>query len=134
LVEWNFGECCFGVVSRDMARGSQVMRTVQISDSLKDVIDRHVAEGIAASEAEFVDEAVRRYVDALADDTDVLIAAANEGIEAIRRGQYVTISGPEDRDAFWQRVWSRTLVLAEDSRVAGTVANEENQVSAHTAG
>ena len=92
------------------------MRTVKISDGVKDVIEHRVAEGFAASEADFVEEAVRRYAETLDDDADALIAAANEGIEAIRRGAYVSISGPEEQSAYWRRVWARSLALADEMR------------------
>ena len=73
------------------------MRTVQISDRVRDVIDRHVAEGAAVTEADFVEAAVRRYAEELDDETHALLAAAEEGIEAIRRGDYVTISSRRTR-------------------------------------
>jgi hypothetical protein len=49
-------------------------------------------------------------------DADALIAVAKEGTEAIRRCEYLTISNTEGRDALWQRIWSRTAVLANDIR------------------
>jgi Arc/MetJ-type ribon-helix-helix transcriptional regulator len=83
------------------------MSAVQIPDDLRQVIDRQVAEGHAASAVEFVEAAVRRYALELEADDAEMVAAANEGIEAIRRGDHITISSPEDQDAFRQRVWSR---------------------------
>jgi Arc/MetJ-type ribon-helix-helix transcriptional regulator len=86
-----------------------IMRTVQISDGVKEIIEHHVADGTASSEADFVEAAVRRYAEMLDDDADSLIAAANEGIEAIERGAYRSISGPEEQAAFWRDVWARSM-------------------------
>jgi Arc/MetJ-type ribon-helix-helix transcriptional regulator len=82
------------------------MRTVRISGEMKEVIERHVAAGSAASDVDFVTEAVRLYAEYLEDDEDELIAAAQEGLDAIRRGDYTTISSPADAVAFWERLWA----------------------------
>jgi|HubBroStandDraft_1064217.scaffolds.fasta_scaffold34943_3 hypothetical protein len=47
-------------------------------------------------------------------DADALIAVAKEGTEAIRRGDYLTISNTEDQDPLWQRIWSRAAALVND--------------------
>jgi hypothetical protein len=80
------------------------MRTVPIADDVRAIVDRHVAAGDAATEADFVAEGVRRYADALDDDTDAVLAAAQQGIEAIERGDYITIANETDRAAFWAQV------------------------------
>jgi len=48
------------------------------------------------------------------EDADALIAAAKEGTEAIRRGEYTTVSNAENHDTLWQRVWARATALAND--------------------
>ncbi len=93
------------------------MHTVQISERVKEVIERHVAEGAAGSEAEFLEAAVRYYSDEIAeDDTDALLAAAQEGIEASARGDFVTINTPEEQEAVWGRIWNRAMELAAEIR------------------
>lgn len=92
---------------------------------MKDFVDRHVATGVTASEADFVGEAVRRYAGHLEDDESDLVAAAEEGIAASQRGDYVTISGPEDVAALRGRVWARAMVLAEQMRAAQPAREDE---------
>jgi len=72
------------------------MGVVQLPDDLKDVIARQVAEGRAASETEFLAEAVRRHAEALEADEDEIIAVADEGIADIEAGRFRVIAGPED--------------------------------------
>jgi predicted DNA-binding protein len=110
------------------------MPVVQISDGVKDIIDHHLADGTASSEAGFIEEAVRRYAEILDDDADALIAAAKEGTEAIRRGEYSTISNTEDQAALWQRVWSRAAALADDVHAAGPDATDRTQASTRITG
>lgn len=110
------------------------MSAVQIPDELRQVIDRQVAEGRAASAAEFLEAAVRRYALELEADDAELVAAANEGIEAIRRGDYITISSPEDEAAFRQRVWSQAMALADEMRARESPPSDEDQAAVHTTG
>jgi Arc/MetJ-type ribon-helix-helix transcriptional regulator len=44
---------------------------VQLPDELKSIIDRHVAEGRAASEAAYVTEALRLYAELLDSDDEI---------------------------------------------------------------
>ncbi|HEY1931310.1 MAG TPA: hypothetical protein VGG99_04800 [Acetobacteraceae bacterium] len=92
------------------------MRTVRVSDEVKEIVDRHVASGSAPSGVAFVEEAIRLYAERLEDDEDELIAAAAEGMAAIERGDYVTISSAEDVEALRERVWNRAMILAEEMR------------------
>jgi Arc/MetJ-type ribon-helix-helix transcriptional regulator len=108
------------------------MSAVQIPDDLKQVIDRQVAKGHAASAAEFLEAAVRRYALELEADDAEMVAAANEGIEAIRRGDYTTISNREDQEAFGQRVWSRAMAVADSMRAHESPASDEDQATVHT--
>ena len=110
------------------------MSAVQIPDELRQVIDRQVAEGRAASAAEFLEAAVRRYALELEADDAELVAAANEGIEAIRRGDYITISSPEDEATLRQRLWSRSMVLADEMRARESPVSDEDQAAVHTTG
>jgi Arc/MetJ-type ribon-helix-helix transcriptional regulator len=94
------------------------MHSVQISNEVKDILDRLVADGATASEAEFVEQAVRRCAQELADDEDELIAAAQDGLEAIRRGDYTTISSPADAAAFFEDVWAESQKIAAELRAS----------------
>jgi Arc/MetJ-type ribon-helix-helix transcriptional regulator len=80
------------------------MPIVQISDDLKDIIDRLVADGVVGSGTEFVEQAVRLYATDIVYDDDELIAAAEAGLADMRAGDYTTIDGPESRTAFWDRI------------------------------
>jgi Arc/MetJ-type ribon-helix-helix transcriptional regulator len=110
------------------------MPIIQVPDEAKAIIDRHVAEGAAASEANFVLEAVRRYAGDVENDEDEIIAAANEGIAAIARGDYVTISGPDDVAALRERVWASATILAEKMRAAEVDSGAAPWVEKHTDG
>ena len=101
------------------------MSAVHIAEDLKRIIDRQVAEGRDASAAEFLEAAVRRHTFELEADEADIIAAANEGIEAIRRGEYVTIPNAKDQEAFRQRVWSRAMALADQTRARGQPARHD---------
>lgn len=96
------------------------MPNVQISDDIKQLIARCVAEGDAASETIFVEAAVLRYAEMLRDDEDTMIAAAEEGVAAIERGDYVTISSPGDLATWSDRVWARAMELAQEMKEAGS--------------
>jgi Arc/MetJ-type ribon-helix-helix transcriptional regulator len=80
------------------------MGAVQISDDLKRVIDRQIAEGRAASAADFLEAAVRRYAQELDADDVELVARAEEGLSALGRGDYITVDDSESRRAFWDGV------------------------------
>jgi Arc/MetJ-type ribon-helix-helix transcriptional regulator len=84
---------------------------VQLPDDLKAAIDRQVAEGRAASEAEFMLEAARRYAEDLdaevLDADDEVVSMVEEGNAAIARGDYIIISSPEDAEALHQRLMDR---------------------------
>ena len=73
---------------------------------------------------------MRRYAECLEDDENALITAAEKGIAAIERGDYVTISGPDDVAALRDRVWERAMVLAEEMRAAGTDLCDEVRTEA----
>ena len=95
------------------------MGVVQLPDELKQVIDRQVAEGRAASEADFLIEAVQRYAEALELDEDEIVAAADEGIADIEAGRFELISGPEDMERL-QRELSATLDRLAERGEAGS--------------
>lgn len=88
---------------------------VQLSDDLRSVIDRQVAKGRAASEAEYVAEALRLYAGHLEAEDEIANTAerADAGMAA---GQYITISTMEDSAALHQRTMDRLRAnLANDT-------------------
>jgi len=87
---------------------------VQLPDDLRSMIDRQVAEGRAASEAEYVAEALRRYAGHL--DAEDEIAAMVESADAdMAGGRYLTIATPDDSEALHQRTMDRLRTnLAND--------------------
>jgi Arc/MetJ-type ribon-helix-helix transcriptional regulator len=60
---------------------------VQLSDELESVIDRHVAEGRAASGAAYVTEALRLYAELL-DSDDEIVERSDADIAA---GRFVAV-------------------------------------------
>jgi predicted transcriptional regulator len=92
------------------------MPTVQISDDVKDILDRLVANGIARSGAEFVELAVRRCAADLDYDEAELIAAAEAGLADVRAGNYTTIDGPESRTVFWDQIRREVREKAAEMR------------------
>ena len=80
------------------------MGVVQVSlpDELKGLIVREVAEGKAASEAEFLIEAARRYFENQ-EFEDELEAVAKAGIADAEAGRYTTIASSEDGEAWLER-------------------------------
>lgn len=82
------------------------MGTVQIPDRLKHTIERQVAEGNAASEADFVVDALDAYADHL--DTEAEIAAMVARADAdMASGRFVTVTCTEDSDAVHERALAR---------------------------
>jgi Arc/MetJ-type ribon-helix-helix transcriptional regulator len=80
------------------------MSNVQVSEELKQIIDRQVAEGYAASANEYLEAAVRLYVQELEAGDTALAEAAERGLAALRDGDYITIDGPESQRTFWEGV------------------------------
>jgi len=88
---------------------------VQLPDELKSMIDRQVAEGHAASEADYVAEALRLYADLL--DSDDEIAEIVERAEAdIAAGRYVTVRTGADSEVLHEAAMDRLRMrLATDA-------------------
>jgi Arc/MetJ-type ribon-helix-helix transcriptional regulator len=78
---------------------------VQLPDDLKQVIDRQVAEGHAASEADFLTQAARLYADHLdaENEISVLVGRADADLAA---GRYAVIT-PQDIDALHHAAMAR---------------------------
>ena len=109
------------------------MRSVQVSDDAKAIIDRAVADGVVASEADFLDVAVRRYADELEDDTDELLAAAAAGIADIEAGRFTTIANQADVDALRVRLRARAKVLLAQMNGAAEDVDRSAHRPAHAA-
>ena len=71
---------------------------VQLPDDLKQVIDRQVAEGHAASEADFLTQAARLYADHLDAESEIslLVERADADMAA---GRHTMVATPEDSNA-----------------------------------
>jgi Arc/MetJ-type ribon-helix-helix transcriptional regulator len=90
---------------------------IQLPDDLKRIIDRQVAEGRVASEADYVQEALRRYAEDLDYEHDIA-AEAEAGIADIKAGRYTTIASLEDSEALHERTIARLHDrLATDPKV-----------------
>jgi|HubBroStandDraft_2_1064218.scaffolds.fasta_scaffold182173_3 Arc/MetJ-type ribon-helix-helix transcriptional regulator len=79
---------------------------VQLPDDLKQVIDRQVAEGHAASEADFLTQAARLYADHLdaENEISVLVGRADADLAA---GRYAMVITPQDSDALHHAAMAR---------------------------
>jgi Arc/MetJ-type ribon-helix-helix transcriptional regulator len=89
---------------------------VQLSDDLKRIIDRQIAEGHAASEAEFLAKAARLYAEHL--DAEGEIADMVERADAdVAAGHYTTVATAEDSQALHEAAMARLR-----ARMAGDAA------------
>jgi Arc/MetJ-type ribon-helix-helix transcriptional regulator len=79
---------------------------VQLPDDLKQMVDRQVAEGHAASEADFLTQAARLYADHLDAENEIsmLVERADADLEA---GRYTVVATPEDSDALHDAAMTR---------------------------
>jgi Arc/MetJ-type ribon-helix-helix transcriptional regulator len=88
---------------------------VQLPDELKSVIDRQVAEGRAASEADYVTEALRLYADLLDSDDEIAEIVERAGAD-IAAGRYVTVRSSADNEALHEAAMERLRArLATDA-------------------
>lgn len=87
---------------------------VQLSDDLKQAIDRQIAEGRAASEADYVMDALRLYAEHL--DAEDEIAAMVERADAdLAAGRFVTVATAEDSQILHKSAMARLRArLVED--------------------
>jgi Arc/MetJ-type ribon-helix-helix transcriptional regulator len=74
------------------------MSAAQIPDHLKQVIDRQVAEGRAASEADYVVEALRAYAEHIEAENEIAAMVGRADAD-MASGRFVTVTGPEDSEA-----------------------------------
>jgi Arc/MetJ-type ribon-helix-helix transcriptional regulator len=82
------------------------MAAVQIPDHLKHIIDRQVAEGRAASEADYVADALRAYAEHIEAESEIA-AMANRADADLASGRFVTVSNPEETEALHARTVAR---------------------------
>ena len=85
------------------------MGYVQLPDDLKSLIERQVAEGHAASEADFGAEAVRLYAGYLATENDIA-AMAERADGDMAAGRYVTVSTLGEGEAVHHRTLERLRI------------------------
>jgi Arc/MetJ-type ribon-helix-helix transcriptional regulator len=88
---------------------------IDLPTPLKATIDREVANGRVASEADFLLEAARRFAEDL-DAEQEIAAIAMRGIADMEAGRFVTISSAADTEALHQRIMDRLRArLASDA-------------------
>jgi Arc/MetJ-type ribon-helix-helix transcriptional regulator len=88
---------------------------VQLPDDLRTIIERQVAQGRAASEAEYVAEALRLYADHL-DAEDEIASIADVADADIASGRYGTVTTQADSDGLHDAAMARLRArLAADA-------------------
>jgi Arc/MetJ-type ribon-helix-helix transcriptional regulator len=82
------------------------MGAVQVPDQLKELIDGQIAEGRAASEADYVVEAWRAYAEHIEAESEIatMVGRADTDMAA---GRFVTVTGAEDSEALHARAIDR---------------------------
>ena len=83
------------------------MGAVQIPDELERVIARRVAEGRATNPAEFVQEAVSRFLENEDAEQDDIERAALAGLADTVAGRTTTIATAADEQALYDRLMTR---------------------------
>jgi Arc/MetJ-type ribon-helix-helix transcriptional regulator len=79
---------------------------VQLPDDLKLVIDRQVAEGHAASEADFLTQAARLYAAHLDAENEISVLVERGGAD-LAAGRYTVVATPEDSNALHHAAMAR---------------------------
>lgn len=87
---------------------------VQLPEQIKELIDRQIAEGRAASQSEFLIEAARRYAEDLQLE-DQIAAEAEAGIADAQAGRFVTIATQEDARTLHQNTMGRLRERLSDA-------------------
>jgi len=82
------------------------MGVVHLPDHLRQVIERHVAEGRVESEAAYLEQAICCYAADLEAD-DEIAAAAEAGIIDADAGRYVTVASPQEAEALHRNAITR---------------------------
>lgn len=86
-------------------------RNVNLTEHLSGFVDEQVSRGRHQNASEVVREALRRYEDALAAErerVEAIRAVIRDGREALTRGEFATIGGPEDGEALLSRLTRRS--------------------------
>lgn len=85
-------------------------RNVNLTEHLSGFVDEQVHSGRHQNASEVVREALRRYEDSLAAErerVEAIRAVIREGREALARGDFAAIDGPEDTEALLSRLTRR---------------------------
>ena len=90
------------------------MAVVQLSDELQSVIERQVAEGRAVSPAAFLEDAVRRMVEATRREEEELLQVAQAGMADIEAGRFTTVASAEDERRLYDGVTARLRARLSD--------------------
>jgi Arc/MetJ-type ribon-helix-helix transcriptional regulator len=82
------------------------MGAVQIPDHLRQIIDRQIAEGRAASEADYVVEALHAYAEHIEAENEIaaMVGRADADLAA---GRFVTVTGAKDAEALHTSAMAR---------------------------
>lgn len=94
---------------------------VTLTDHLAEFVDQQVSTGRHANADEVVREALRRYEQELVAEqacVDMILSIANEGREAIRRGEFALIDGEAASQALFDRVTGRAPTPENDPLAA----------------
>ena len=79
---------------------------VELTEDVRAVINRHIAEGQAMSEADFVAEAIRLYADHL-DAKNEMAGMVHRADADVAARRHVTISTQAEGEALHQRTMDR---------------------------
>ena len=106
------------------------MHTVQVSDEVKAMLDRLVADGFAGSASEMLELAVRRFTDEPDDEAEDIIAAAEAGIADMNAGRFTTIASQADVDTLREQLRGRAAILLKEMRANGRHESARTDVPA----
>jgi Arc/MetJ-type ribon-helix-helix transcriptional regulator len=82
------------------------MGTIQIPDHLRQLIDSQIAEGRAASEADYVVAALRAYADHVEAEKEI-VAMVDRADTDLAAGRFVTVTGAKDAEALHTSAMAR---------------------------
>lgn len=83
------------------------MGVVQLPDELERAIERQVAEGRAASPAEFLQEAVLRLIDDACAEEGEVRRVASKGMADAEAGRYTIVATTSDEQTLHDRLMTR---------------------------
>jgi len=88
---------------------------IKLPDTLQQVMDRQIADGLAASPDAYVQEALRRFSEDL-DAEGELVAEAQAGIANADAGRMTAIANATDAEAWYAQKMARLQKRLADDR------------------